>query len=135
MSHRLTRVSELILRELGDMIQKDLTFTDSLVSLHGVDLTPDLKHCHVFVGVLGGPGSERRAMEILDEARGSLQSKLAKRVVLKFTPKLHFKLDNSVERGVRTVHVLDQLEADGSLPPVDLAALPEDHDEGDERED
>jgi len=132
MSQRLTRVRELIQRELGDMIQKDITFPNSLVSIHGVDLTPDLRHCHVFIGVLGGPGSERRAMEILQKARGLLQSKLASRVVLKFTPKLHFKLDSSVERGVRTVNLLEQLEVDGILPPVDPSALPEDYEFDDE---
>ena len=39
---------------------------------------------------------------------------MAKRVILKYTPHLHFKLDDSIERGVRVARILDQI---GDLPP------------------
>ena len=30
---------------------------------------------------------------------------------MKFTPKLHFKSDESIERGVRTLNVIDELDS------------------------
>jgi ribosome-binding factor A len=49
-------------------------------------------------------------MAVLHDARAELQHDLAKRVILKYTPQLHFKLDESIERGARVLHILDQLD-------------------------
>ena len=43
------------------------------------------------------------------------QQELSKRVVLKYTPQLRFKLDESIERGDRIMEILDKIE----LPPDD----------------
>ena len=42
-----------------------------------------------------------------------LQAETAKRVVLKFTPHLHFQLDESIERGSRVLDILDELDTGG----------------------
>jgi ribosome-binding factor A len=39
-----------------------------------------------------------------------LQRELAKRVVLKYTPHLNFKLDDSIERGSRVLEIMQDLE-------------------------
>ena len=54
MSRRQDRVNELLKREISNVIQRDFEFTDSLVTVNGVDVTPDLKEAKVFIGVLGG---------------------------------------------------------------------------------
>ena len=117
MSQRLLRVRELIRRELGALLQKEMDFDGLLVSIHDVDITPDLRHCHVFFGVIGRNRDEHWVLEQLEKHRGVLQSKLSKRVILKHTPQLHFKADHSIERGVRT---LQALEAVDLLPTADL---------------
>ena len=43
----------------------------------------------------------------------ALQHALMKRVVLKYTPQLHFKLDEAIERGDRVMEILEQIE----IPP------------------
>ena len=48
----------------------------------------------------------------LNKERGSIQHKVSKRVVMKFTPKMHFKSDLSIERGVRTLSVIESLDDD-----------------------
>jgi thiol:disulfide interchange protein len=45
-----------------------------------------------------------------EEHRGMLQRELAKRVVLKYTPHLNFKLDDSIERGSRVLEIMQDLE-------------------------
>jgi len=107
MKHRLERVRELMKRELGDLIVRELTF-DQLVTVQDVDVTPDLKHAHVYVSVLGGDG--HAALAKLHEHRKELQSLLSRRVILKYTPQLHFKLDESIERGTRIIDILQTLD-------------------------
>ena len=110
-------------RELGDLIGRELTFTQ-LVTVQDVDITPDLKHAHVYVSVLGGGEEAANAvLAKLHEHRKDLQYKLSRRVILKFTPHLHFKLDLAQERGSRVIDILSNLD------------IPEGEPLGEERED
>lgn len=109
MKHRLERVCEVIKRELGMIIVRELDFAGVLVTVSAVDITPDLKQAHVFVSALGKPYEQRHAIEKLELNRAHLQSELAKRVSLKHTPHLYFKLDASLERGTRILSIMDEL--------------------------
>lgn len=115
MSNRLARVSELLKRELGVCLEREFDFKDILVTIHDVDVTPDLRHAHVFVGIVGNENKRGSVMEQLERKRGQIQAQVMKRVVLKYTPQLHFRVDDSIERGVRVVNILDELAND--MPP------------------
>lgn len=108
MKHRLQRVKELIKRELSDLIAREIRF-DQLVTIQEVDITPDLKQAHIFVSVLGGPGQAKKALNLLEKKRKDLQYLLSRRVILKFTPQLHFKLDTALERGTRVISIMEDL--------------------------
>ena len=108
MKHRLLRVNELLKRELSTIITRELTFENALVTLNTVDVTPDLKHAHAYVSILGP--DQKTAMAKLQENRVVLQALLAKSVVLKYTPHLIFHLDDSVERGARIIEILQKIE-------------------------
>ncbi len=127
MKHRPSRVRELLLRELGSIINRELAFDATLVTVRDASLTADFKHVHVHVGVIGEPAEKHRAVAKLELNRTMLQRELAKRVVLKFTPHLHFHLDESAERGTRIMSILDELD----LPPA-LDAYGEVADDADE---
>ena len=109
MKHRLPRVNEVIKRELGLLISRELSFPAKLVTVHQVDITPDLKHAHVFVGIIGTDEEQHQSMAVLHSARKQLQHDMSRRIVLKFTPQLHFKLDVAAERGDRVLNLLSEL--------------------------
>jgi ribosome-binding factor A len=102
-------------RELGELISRELTFTQ-LVTVQDVDITPDLKHAHVYVSVLGGTEGSNPVLAKLHDHRKELQALLSRRVVLKFTPQLHFKLDETVERGSRIIDILQTLDIPEDSP-------------------
>ncbi|MDB6135420.1 MAG: ribosome-binding factor [Verrucomicrobiales bacterium] len=110
MTNRVARVRALIQQELGTMIARDHAFPDVLVTINDVDLTPDLRNAHIFIGVLGPPAKQQAAVDQLNASRGVLSSRLSKRVVLRNTPHLHFKLDHSVERGVRVTALMEEID-------------------------
>jgi ribosome-binding factor A len=60
--------------------------------------------------VIGKTDQKARVLAELEENRGTLQRELAKRVVLKYTPHLNFKLDDSIERGSRVLEIMQDLE-------------------------
>jgi ribosome-binding factor A len=115
MKHRLERVKEVIKRELSDLIRRHLQFGDALVTINQVDITPDLKQAHVFVGVMGVESAKRAVLNKLAASRQHLQHELGKRVIIKYTPHLHFRLDESIERGTRILQIMDEVEQ--LMPP------------------
>lgn len=128
MKHRLERVNELIRRELGELITRELRFTSKLVTIQQVDITPDLRHAHIYISFIGSEEEQNADMAALHDKRAMLQQALSKRVVLKFTPQLHFKVDASIVRGTRILTIMDQIEHPKAAPD------PQDY-EFDDRED
>lgn len=126
MSQRVKRVSELIQRELGAIITKEIEFDGYLVSIHDVEVSTDFRDCTVYVGVLGAKHHEQQALAILHKNRVMFQKRLSKRVVLRNTPVLQFRADDSIERGVRTLNALLEVEdlkaADAQEEPDDTAS-------------
>lgn len=110
MSHRLIRVCELLKRELGLLISRQIKFEAPLVSIRAVDITPDLKQAHVYVSVIGTDSQKNGALQLLEKNRPVLQREVSKRVILKHTPILNFKLDESIERGSRVIALLDEID-------------------------
>jgi len=110
MKLRLLRVCELIKRELGVIIGRDVKFEAPLVSVRAVDITPDLKNAHVFISAIGTKWQKEQALQQLQERRQHLQHELSRRVIIKYTPHLHFQLDESIERGTRVLSLLDEIE-------------------------
>ncbi|MES2571859.1 MAG: 30S ribosome-binding factor RbfA, partial [Verrucomicrobiota bacterium] len=106
MKHRLERVNELIRRELGEIVTRDIRFISKLVTIQQVDITPDLRHAHIYVSFIGTEEDQHTDMATLHAKRSSLQQSLSKRVVLKFTPHLHFKIDDTMERGTRVLNIM-----------------------------
>ena len=109
MKFRLERVREVLKRELGSIMLRELRFSSPLVTISGVDITPDLKQAHVFVSAIGNDRQRREALDLLEQNRAMLQQELSKRVILKNTPHLNFKLDESIERGSRVLNIMDEL--------------------------
>ena len=110
MKNRLIRVRELLQRELGAIIAREHAFPSVLVTVNDVDITPDLKHAYVYIGVIGPDHKATHVVEVLNNRHGDLQSRVSKRVILKNTPRFHFRLDHSVERGVRITHLMDTID-------------------------
>lgn len=86
-----------------------------MVTVSAVEVTQDLKEGKVWIGVIGG--SAEPIVEKLNRARGSIQKEVMKRVVLKSTPVLTFRHDDSAVRGVEIVNLLQEVE---KLPKAPL---------------
>jgi ribosome-binding factor A len=115
MSLRLERVRELLKREIGEVIRRELPVSEAgLIGVNDVKVANDLHNATVFIGVLGGDAQKKKALELLEQNRKRIQGLVGKAVVLKYTPQLRFILDDSVERGNRVLKILDDLEKSSS---------------------
>lgn len=121
MSRRTDKVNELLRREIGTTIQRDFEFPGTIVTVIDVNVTDDLKEAKVWVGIVGKMSSTQ-VLEKLNARHGMIQSVVAKRVILRNTPRLTFRWDDSAKRGVDLVNLLDDI--DKNLPKAPPA--PED---------
>lgn len=110
-SLRLQRVRELLKREIGEVIRRELPVAEAgLVSVNDVDVSGDLHAAVVFVSVLGSAEQQKRGIYLLTKQRSRIQHLVGKAVILKNTPKLRFMIDDSVVRGNRVLQIIEELE-------------------------
>ncbi|HXS69163.1 MAG TPA: ribosome-binding factor A, partial [Candidatus Polarisedimenticolia bacterium] len=64
----------------------------------------------VFVSILGNADQQKRGAVVLEQHRPRIQDMMARAVVLKYTPKLKFVLDDSVVRGNKVLEIIEELE-------------------------
>jgi len=134
MSNRIARVNELLKREISAVVEKSFEFPDQLVTVHDVDTSADLKSARVFVGVLGAERPGPSVVDRLNAKAGFIQNAVVKRVVLRYTPQLDFRLDESIERGVRVLNILDELDVPEDPPESSSNASPDFPDSPDDEE-
>ena len=70
------------------------------VSVSDVEVTRDLAHAYVFITALKGE-SGPEAVKALNEVRKEFRHQLGRTLKLRSVPELHFKYDDSVDRGER----------------------------------
>jgi ribosome-binding factor A len=108
----MRRVNHLVREVLADAIPDLKDPRIGLVTITGVETSPDLRHARVFVSVLGSEKKRSRSLAGLDAAHGVLQARLSRELRLKRTPQLAFEYDPTVERGVRMTQLIDELAPD-----------------------
>ncbi len=99
------QVATTILFGLKDPRVKNVTVTR-------VEVSPDLRSAKVYVSVMGDEKMQRLTLHGLQSARGFLQAKLAERVQIRYTPILHFELDQGVKKSIEASRLLREV-----LPP------------------
>ena len=109
-SLRHQRVRELLKRQIGEVLRREIQpDAAGLITVNDVGLAGDLKSATVFVGVVGKPEQQRKAMAVVLRERTRIQTLVAREVVLKYMPRLRFVLDESIERGNRVLAIMDEL--------------------------
>lgn len=117
---RLRRVADQIQRELAGILRSELKDPRvGMITLTGVEVSPDLAHAKVFFTSLAGADRQDEAFAGLQRARGFLRSMLGARLRIHNTPELHFVYDASVESGIRLTHLIEEAVAsDAARAPV-----------------
>ena len=119
-------VSMAILTELQDPRVRDVTVI-------GVEASGDLRFAKVMVSVMGDETRQNLTLRGLQNAAGFLQSKIADRIDLRYTPKLTFVLDQGVKRSIAVAQILREVlpgdkssaEADNALGETETAGAEE----------
>jgi ribosome-binding factor A len=128
MPDRMRRVNEAVRAVIADAVGELKDPRIGLVTVTGVQVTPDLREARVYVSVLGSEKRRRATLAGLESAHGVLQARINRELDLRRTPTLAFAYDDAVERGVRMTRLIEDLAA--QLPePESLQDERDDRDE------
>jgi ribosome-binding factor A len=98
---RTQRLNDEIQRILADLIEREVQDPRvGFATVTGVRAAKDLSTARVFITVRSGQNVEE-TLAGLRAAAGFLRSRLAEQLQLRNVPELHFRYDESIERGFR----------------------------------
>lgn len=113
-SLRLQRVRELLKREIGEVIRRELPVAEvGLITVNDVIVSGDLHSAIVRVGILGNAEQQKKGLSQLNHHRKRIQGLVGSAVILKYTPHLRFVIDESVEQGNKVLQIIDELDKSG----------------------
>ncbi len=110
MSNRNVRVSELLKREISDILHTRYQRESVAITITGVDVSPDHSKARVFYSLLSVQEDSWNAQSFLDKFAGKIRFELGKRIVLKRLPALEFEFDESIAQGDRINEIIDALD-------------------------
>jgi ribosome-binding factor A len=114
--NRAQRVTDQIQRDLAELIAREVRDPRvGMVTISGLELTPDYAHAKVFFTVIGSDPQATAAG--LNAAAGHLHNLLFKRLRIHTVPRLAFVHDRSLERGF-AIDGLIRRALHGDAPPA-----------------
>ncbi len=110
-SQRQLRVGETIRRALSEVLQRgdihDPDLNRMSITVGEVRISPDLKVATAYVLPLGGQGQDE-VVGLLARNKGELRRMIGKKLGLKYTPDLRFRLDDTFDRMDETRRLFSQ---------------------------
>ena len=110
-SQRQLRVGELIRRALSEILMQGIVHDPDLnrisVTVSEVTASPDLKIATAYVCPLGGQGGED-LIALLAKNKSEIRRSISKKLTLKYTPELRFRIDETFDRMDETRRLFSQ---------------------------
>ncbi len=110
---RLTRVNELLKREIGALlfrIMNENNFDLAAVTVTRVIASRNLRSARVFISIRDHTDEKSRMLALISKRAPEIQHWINKNINLKYTPRLAFEMDTSIEEGDRILQLLTKLE-------------------------
>ena len=121
---RLERVNSILKRVIAESVHSVMqgdTVAPGLFTITGVSCGKDLRDATVRVSVFGDDRTKELGLQHLKHNAKRFQAIINREVRLKYTPRLNFQLDLSLEKGDAVLAILNNLPppaSDGQPDPA-----------------
>lgn len=99
-------VREVVAEAVTDLKDPRIGF----LTITGAETSPDLRHAVVYYSVLGSDEEKSATADALGSAKSRIQGVLGRETRMRYTPVLDFKVDPSIDEGLRISRILADLE-------------------------
>jgi len=110
---RIERINALLRRELGEAFFRVFASEDldlAAITVTHVTTARNLRNATVYISIMGHEHERGTILHRIARRHGELQRLVNRDLTLKYTPRLEFRLDTSVEKGDRILGVLAHLD-------------------------
>jgi ribosome-binding factor A len=109
---RTKKVNSFLKEEISKLILNNKIKdprVDRLITITDVEVSKDLQYAKVFVSYIGSEEKKASIISGLNHAAGFIQKVIGKNMHTRYTPRLTFYYDNSLERGFRITKKINEI--------------------------
>lgn len=109
MTLRNERVRKELMRDISDILRKEIRGLAGVVSILDVEVSHDNSFAKVIYSVLGNPEQIEKTKEIIEKSAPKIRYEVGKQIRLRLTPELKFVYTDSLEKGSRVSELIDKI--------------------------
>ena len=111
MSLRNERIRKTLMKEIADIIQKELKDSriHGIVSITDIEMANDNSFAKVYYSVFASDEEKQTTIKTISENTSKIRYEVGKRIRLRLTPELRFIPDDSLERGANVTEIINKI--------------------------
>lgn len=106
----MRKVNELVREIVAEAVQDLKDPRIGFLTITGVETNPDLRSAVVYYSVMGTDEEKSGTADALRSAAPRIQREVGSQSTLRYTPKLEFRVDPSIEEGIRISKLISDLD-------------------------
>ena len=109
MSLRNERVRKELMRDISEIIRKEIRGIEGVLSIVDVEVSHDNSYAKVYYSVLGSEEQVAKDKEIIEKNTGKVRYEIGKRIRLRVTPEIKFVYSDGLEQGSRVLDLINKI--------------------------
>ena len=109
MTLRNERVRKELMRDISEILQREIRGLLGVVSVIDVEVSHDNSFAKVIYSVLGSPEQIEKDKEVIEKNTGRIRYEVGKRIRLRVTPELKFVYSDGLEQGSRVLDLIEKI--------------------------
>lgn len=109
MTLRNERVRKELMRDISEILRKEVRGLEGVVSIVDVEVSHDNSFAKVIYSVLGSAEQVEKSKETIEKSTPKIRYEVGKRLRLRLTPELRFVYSNGLEEGSRVTELINKI--------------------------
>lgn len=109
MSLRNERVRKELMRDISEVLRKEIRGLAGVVSIIDVEVSHDNSFAKVIYSVLGSDEQIEKTKDIIERSTPKIRYEVGKMIRLRLTPELKFIYSDSIEQGSKVTDIINKI--------------------------
>ncbi len=109
MTLRNERVRKELMRDISEILRKEIRGLEGVVSIVDVEVSHDNSFAKVIYSVLGSNEQIEKSKDVIERSTGKIRYEVGQRIRLRLTPELKFVYSDSLEKGSKVSEIIDKI--------------------------
>ena len=109
MTLRNERVRKELMRDVSEILRKEIRGLAGIVSILDVEVSHDNSFAKIVYSVLGSEEQIEKTKEIIEKSTPKIRYEVGKQIRLRLTPELKFVYTDSLEKGSKVSELIDKI--------------------------